>query len=174
MDVSPILYKHWNITLKTSTNTCLSFLAWTDVTYKLHSNVIVTVRNLHVLRNPFTVVKRPELGCLGEILARQGALFTFFVPIYRTLNYTQPNFRFINQFYRYWLTKGLWISQVVEVHTLARKYKPDWCRMSIAEAFSSQDKAVLFYQEWIKHVHSSIPAHRLLTWDSVSILPILT
>ena len=57
---------------------------------------------------------------------------------------------------------------------MARKYKPDWCRMSIAEAFSSQDKAVLFYQEWIKHVHSSIPAHRLLTWDSVSILSILT
>ena len=62
-------------------------------------------------------------------------------------------------------TKGSLNLQVAAVHTLARKFKPSWCRMSIDEAFSSPDKATIFYQEWIEDIQRTVPADRLLIFD---------
>ena len=53
----------------------------------------------------------------------------------------------------------------MQVHTLARNFKPSWCKMSITEAFSSPDKATLFYQEWIEDVQRTVPSNRLLEFD---------
>ena len=55
--------------------------------------------------------------------------------------------------------------QHMQVHTLARNFKPSWCKMSITEAFSSPDKATLFYQEWIEDVQRTVPSNRLLEFD---------